>query len=500
MISLAYPMDSSVAYMSFGGAFVGPFRSSDFQPVQFDPIEVRSEHDILYTNKNTGHAQERYCNHRQTKADLKYQPWMSKFTPRPIASQLDRVSYDPTMVYAEFGMGEHAHVGLTGSGSNTVQKLYDRLDSMCTYYQVTNSSYNPSRAVGMYVFRLTSITKVSASTARIVYSYTYYYCKDPVLGGAGGVNDGKDWTVKRTLQDAIDLIPYMRIATPTTQYTVDKTMYSPSSGFVKSPSACIAGIEMMIHRMPNLDSYHGEATPFGDLAMRASEQANANSVNMLEFLKDMRRPTELIPKLRNLRNLKGLSGEYLGLNFGLLPTISDIRSIIGAFSTVSALDRQGNHTYYASSNHVGSESIYKTDLVQHLKLAVAKEDNGLEALISAFESMGVLPNFENVWDLLPYSFLIDWVINVGGLLERFDASQRIERFNVDYVTMSQKLTVTLDLLPMSADNTLTGPIRTVHYHRWVSDQCPVPAMSLQFGLPAPSHWLEAAALLIQRRK
>lgn len=239
---------------------------------------------------------------------------------------------------------------------------------------------------------------------------------------------------------------------------------------------------------------------YGELALEASKKINANNVNMIAFLRDLRHPTELIPKLKNLNSIKGLADNYLTVKYGILPTVSDIKNIVEAFKKLGPyLDKNGFATYGSVRTNTLNGDDYYIVKEQRVKLAIDNDDEGLTALFNTLESWGGFPTFQNLWDLVPYSFVIDWLIDVGGLLERVDMRLRLLRLGIRYVTMSRKLTVVKTVQP-SVTAPLSGALTLVRYHRWVSDQCPVPPLSLQEGSGISNHWLESGALLAQRSR
>jgi len=130
---------------------------------------------------------------------------------------------------------------------------------------------------------------------------------------------------------------------------------------------------------------------------------------------------------------------------------------------------------------------------------VSDEDSEFDRLISSIDSLGFAPTLENIWDLIPYSFVVDWFIDIGGLLERVDTRLRLLRLNIRYTTMSKKDIVRYNIRP-SVELPLSGTVEKVHYHRWVSDQCPVPALSAQPTFQGFNHWLESGALILSRSK
>lgn len=250
---------------------------------------------------------------------------------------------------------------------------------------------------------------------------------------------------------------------------------------------------------------------YGDLAMVASRKVILNKVNMLEFLCDAIHPTELIPKLSNLatlfstnkralRKLKDVSGEYLRLQFGILPTASDLQQIVDAFTAWKPyFDSNGFSTVTAYHTRTASYGNCNRTITQRIKLAIDKEDQGLQRLFQQLENIGSLPTFENVWDLIPYSFLVDWFIDVGGYLQRVDTRRRIHRLNIRYVTMSHRDVTTQNFSELSLESPFTGELSLVRYRRWSDDHCPVPPVSLQIPTTPFNHWLEGTALIIQRQ-
>jgi hypothetical protein len=251
-----------------------------------------------------------------------------------------------------------------------------------------------------------------------------------------------------------------------------------------------------------------EPVHFGDLAQEASARVNRNNINMIAFLKDIRNPKTMIPKLKNLSNLKTWSNNYLTVKYGVLPTISDLEHIWDAVKRAGPyIDKNGFSTYSAGRTTLvpGVCRVFETDIPvisgceQHLKLALSNEDDGFQRIVEGLDNIGMLPTFENLWDIIPYSFVLDWFIDIGGFLERIDTHLRLERQNVRYVTMSQKESRVISF-PLGSMPYVFGELTRVYYHRWTSSQCPLPPLTLQQE-PTPSdHWLEGGALIFQRIK
>jgi len=244
--------------------------------------------------------------------------------------------------------------------------------------------------------------------------------------------------------------------------------------------------------------------PFGDLAMEASQKTLRNDVNMIAFIRDLKNPKALIPKLKNLSSLKTHSGNYLGVKYGVLPTADDLTNIVKSLKTVSPfLDKNGYTVQSAvavssaSAEVLGKPSQFIRE--QRIKIAIDNEDVDFSDLIQRVESAGFMPTFENIWDLVPYSFVLDWFINVGDFLERVDTRLRLLRLNIRYATLSQKLEHSFELA-IPAKYATTGKLTIKRYNRWTQDHSPVPPFRITSTITAQNHWLEGAALILTRNK
>lgn len=252
-----------------------------------------------------------------------------------------------------------------------------------------------------------------------------------------------------------------------------------------------------------------EFTSYGDLAAEAAQAYIGTDLNMIEFLSDLRHPTELIPKLDNFKKvlrdkdkllkMKRVSGEYLRVQYGILPTVRDVRKIWSSYRRNRPyFDKNGFQTVHAGVSQGITWLGVPVDITRRLKLAIMNNASEFSNSLDAFDRIGLLPSFDRLWDLVPYSFVVDWLLPVGSALEVHTAKKRIERYNIKYVTMSHKEVATLEFGSTSLSS-FYGSIQLVQYHRWTSDQCPVPTLSLQFSTTGSSHWLEASSLILQRR-
>lgn len=497
MISLSLTKEGSSKYVVLNGFLMGPVTDPRI-PIVPEVVTSRSSYDHL--NQERGRFRENNVDNLQIIADLKHQPLDLEISPAPTVNYPDRVRWQcktiagvPTTTFASFGPGLPDKVGMWNTAYEWKQELLDRSDP----YDVRIISVTAGKSSTYLLFSAVTVWRyrcISVSGNQFTYELSHY----TFTGLAAKIN-ARNWGVRQSAATIRGLIPSSGY-TLISDGTKVATIYALSSALSLSIRDTIQKVETlaMVHLEPV--NYPIPEKHFGDLAMEASDKVNANQVNMIAFLKDLRRPQELLPKLRNLRKLKTLANNYLVVKYGWLPTVSDLKEIWEAFHRAKPyFDPHGFKVYTSAHRETLVDGVRSFELEQHIKIAIDDTDEGVKDLIGRLDSIGFLPTFENVWDLLPYSFVVDWFTDVGGLLERIDSKLRLSRLGIRYTTMSLKKTGTYHLVP-TPDLPFSGTIKLVHYHRWTSDQCPVPPLSVPLNGKTFNHWLEASALILQRTR
>lgn len=499
MIKISFPAASEKYYFHKQGFLLGPVSKED-DPVR-DSISYRSDVDSLQDSKVDFYG-EKSVTHSKLEGHLTFVPALADVTRRPNASFPNSIQWKSLKTTININYGVSGSVGWYHAPSGN--KCYYATGSG-RHYSIYRASYEPSRDsiskrpyvhVECYSFELRWDEKYKQFLARL-YSevktvpqkFADSVCTNyPTTGNfamtawAAATNGAG----KRLVSDSESM--------GTMYETFTAPHFSPSRTISLVQSAGFAGLNNITVDLPQKD--------YGDLALQAVSSIDANNVNMIAFLRDLKDPRAMAIKLKNLSKLKTHANNHLAVNYGILPTISDLKDIIAALKKASPYqDRNGFDTHNAS--HFASEQVgnYQFSLEQRLKIAVNKQDSGMNALADSLENIGLAPTLQNIWDLVPYSFVIDWFINVGDFLERVDTNLRLARMEIPYVTMSRKRTVEVNPDFYGSHGVpVIGSLKLVRYHRWTSDYCPVPPLSFQNTNTASSHWLEAGALIIQRSK
>jgi hypothetical protein len=468
-------------------------------------MEIESAAD--YLSQRRGIFRENDVSHTKVSGDLVATPYLVGAFKTSTVHEFDRMTFSmldstgaPTVFSCNMGIFTEGEVHGYHNAQYNIYVWYGYARDLTppylwkVYYVESYPYGNFFKTYTAFVYKLVSITEFDLHY-QFVSNVTSYKTRSV----------STNLSVRPTLSTLISVCTGGGIVTELGPSTNTKSSYT--IGGVTSPSVLRTKVEVLVAKMAWINNVTVPEKHYGDLAMEASEGFNAVNTNVIALLRDLRHPAKMIPKLKNLRRLRGLkklkrikslSDDYLTVKYGILPTYDDLSCIFRAFRARGPyIDQNGFKTRSAGYTDTRIDGIYTNTLVQHLKLAISDEDGDLAALTNRVESMGILPTFEVVWDLVPYTFIIDWLVDVGGFLERVDTRLRLLRLNIRYVTMSRKTIIHGDF-PRTAGGLFAGTIDWVHYHRWVSDQCPVPPLSLNTAFQASDHWLEASALLLQR--
>jgi hypothetical protein len=100
-----------------------------------------------------------------------------------------------------------------------------------------------------------------------------------------------------------------------------------------------------------------------------------------------------------------------------------------------------------------------------LKMRLVQKKTLAENITHMFDSVGFMPNLHNLWDMVPFSFVVDWIVpSFSNTLEDIDQAYLSELYRVD------ELLVTTD---ERWDINYAGFVYHVHdYRRYFMDECP----------------------------
>jgi hypothetical protein len=500
VINLSYPAVAEDRYLAITPWIIGPFALNGKKPER-EVIPIRSSLDSISGDKGIYH--ENSVSHTKVLADLYAHPLLKKLIPKPD-------TYHPTQVTWPCLNGTTkttvtSFIGLAvsgGSGRYTINNFGSIENYLCSF---VGDAYS----FVAYRLKLSKDGRTIISGERNEYRYLSSSDTNHVTYTNAWYNYKPKSTTSAKLPTAIteashseilDILESRCNATLTSNMQTALVPYRDQGQL----SLNTEGITELLYSFV-VDSLLDtdltvEETDFGELALSAAQQFDANQTNMIAFLRDLRNPKAMIPKLRNLSKLKTHSSNYLAVEYGVLPTISDLQNIVAAFNKSKPyFDRNGFKTYTSMYRKEASDGVRTRSIEQRIKLAIDDNDSHIFDLFDRMESAGFALNFRNIWDLIPYSFVIDWFLDVGNFLERVDTRLRLLRMNIRYTTMSRKDSISTDIFGLGGTS-FVGNCQLVQYHRWTSDQCPEPRLIARPTFQDFNHWLESGALIHQRSK
>jgi len=269
--------------------------------------------------------------------------------------------------------------------------------------------------------------------------------------------------------------------------------------------------EASIKRAINVLKDHGTYDPmiptdlkytWGGLAQSAADQLDYCSVNVIAFLRELRDWRTLIPKLGKILSPKTWSDWYLSYRYGLTLTVKDTKAIVqslqDSFSESIHSMNLKPKIIYAAQSKASIVGIRAVESTYRYKVICDRYPSTVMNIVRELKQWGLYPTLLNAWDMIPYSFVVDWFVSFDDLFKELDARIFWQYINVLSVCRSQKHTTVLsgkDLLP---NYFVTGDVNLTIYWREIRRHMDLPPITLD----TPSgfrNYAELTALIVQRR-
>jgi hypothetical protein len=232
------------------------------------------------------------------------------------------------------------------------------------------------------------------------------------------------------------------------------TMLMPKSGFVlDEPHTLLGGDPIMV--------------PFGAYHLKALRQAayldalesvpklNDNSIsNVLEIVGTIK-SLVLEHKIEVPDNLMEA---WLSYRYQYTTTKLDVHEAMSYLRRAQHDLRKGFSCYGRASGKITSDV---TAVVKCKMSMKSRELSYLDNLISGLFRYGLSPSSYVIWDMVPYSFIVDWFIPVGDILHGHDMDVMYNRiYDISDIWYS-----------LSYDNVVDGNVMS-QYTRWSEQSTP----------------------------
>jgi hypothetical protein len=122
---------------------------------------------------------------------------------------------------------------------------------------------------------------------------------------------------------------------------------------------------------------------------------------------------------------RSLSSAWLSYRYAYTTTKLDVQEAVGFVRRCYGQDLLGS-----GISCYGRHVFEYKDLTVTVKCRLdvrQKELETLDKIACALYQYGLSPSFYVIWDMIPYSFIVDWFIPVGDILSGFDKTRMYER-------------------------------------------------------------------------
>lgn len=198
------------------------------------------------------------------------------------------------------------------------------------------------------------------------------------------------------------------------------------------------------------------------------------------------------------------SNAKLAVSYGVLPTVGDTQKVFAGYGRLAKYAAAPNRKHTRRPDVVSGflDSPIRSTYTLTAEVAKLPRDflGNTMREIQWLNSWGLAPNFSMLWDAMPFSFCVDWVVNIGSIAESEDAV--LGAGSTQYFPISHCMQTTKrlwspklsDLLPGISG--CTGSITYSWYDRLCSRELPSTSIRMEEAGSFNS-WAEATALVIQ---
>jgi hypothetical protein len=253
--------------------------------------------------------------------------------------------------------------------------------------------------------------------------------------------------------------------------------------------------------------------PIGDCvcdAMKDLKSLDINTITAIQGLvncwKDIK---DLILSANGKVSLRWLDSVYLQMKYGFSNTVRDAIDLSKALvQAVKSLQKKdlGQITHaskgitFAAHDDRARFDFTNGHEITTLTCCVDTLDHGLAVATRSLMDLDIFPELGNVWDVVPFSFVVDWFVPFGDLFDAIDSNTYRSTLAVRYCVQSEHYFFEglnpKEWLTSLAPYWLQGDVSFEAYVRIPLSAIPAP--SLQLHLPQEfTQWIPAGALVYQ---
>jgi len=262
--------------------------------------------------------------------------------------------------------------------------------------------------------------------------------------------------------------------------------------------------------VPDPDAEEGRMVKRDEAIYAALDDISLAGINPLSDFSDALAPLEPLKqliKLLRVRSLldvfKNLGSLHLMYKYVLktnLLTFSETKKLIRALRNPSKLLNKIK-TFGLEGQGKSKEQFkngdYDVTVLYNAKLRYICDPKNFDNFLDLVNLLGLTPRITDLWDDLPLSFVLDWVVPIGDLLNNMELNSVQQRVPFDYGILTTKVITAMDREFDLSDRRFRIRLQAVSYKRKVIFEFP---RNVWFGISLhdPSRQLlTGGALLLQ---
>lgn len=199
----------------------------------------------------------------------------------------------------------------------------------------------------------------------------------------------------------------------------------------------------------------------------------------------------MVPPILNLikhRNIKSLAELHLWYKYSYKTTELDVKEAI------RALSRHFSHPYgiqkWSRSYSSASTSYFSTVTSRYTVYYQTFSQ-------STMSSLGLRFDTTNLWDLIPYSFVADWFVNLGDIFAQLDSVDMLHSVPIESVLVTTKSSSIVQCQSINS-SLIFGSVSAFFFSRTQRSTLPINPISVSLKNPS-KHILDGAALVITKK-
>lgn len=236
-----------------------------------------------------------------------------------------------------------------------------------------------------------------------------------------------------------------------------------------------------------------------DNLMQTSVNHFANSAQLTRVFGSLKSTLQLI---KGYQNPKAWANWWLSLRYGDRLTLKDISTDSNAvFSEVFEKTKTWVKSFYTShsmSQTTGTPAyrLPAPSITHYLKMYYTFRDYGAWGKAYIFtRKWSLWPTTEELWDVIPLSFVVDWFIDVSDLFAEFDRDTLCQYIDVSSVITTEKKTY--DVGDLKLGNFLFSGVKITHYSRSLGTRLPSGPFRCDRGHASAINVVDGISLIIQ---